>query len=234
MFRHIRPLDCIFFQGTEFVSKTIIQIEKLTLGIGEWSHVGIVVNKEVMPSLKVKDDDLYVWESTISSRNKLISEDPTLDAESNSPVFGVQIRKLKDVINNGLKSGVKIGWGKLINNPIDRFKDEDEKIFELRLKVLQDTLDKVHKENYHRPYTKNICRLLAAMFTCCSCCRHDCCFGEDWRFCSQFVSVVYKAIGVLSDVIDPETVVPQDIATPEVSEERLPKILEDVKVINFI
>lgn len=228
----IKPLDCIFFRGTELVSSAIVQMEKMTLGIGEWSHVGIVVDKTIMPSLKVNDNELYIWESTISSKCKLISGNPTLDAESNEPVFGVQVRKLKDVIKHDLKLGVKLGWGRLRNNPIYKTDMEDEKMFCLRFKCLRSKLDKLHIENYHRPYTKNICRLLAAMFTCSSCCRSRCCIGEEWRFCSQFVSIVYKSIGVLGDSFDPETIVPQDIATPEVSDEGLPKILDDIVLID--
>lgn len=225
----IKPLDCIFFHGTEFISRMIIKMEEMTLGAGEWSHVGIVINKEMMPSLNVKDNDLYLWESTISSKNKLITECPTLDAESGKPVFGVQIRKLKDVIDNNIRLGVKVGWGRLRDNPVERKYDETN--FDARICALKNILDRIHKENYHRPYAKNICRLFSAMFTCSSCCRKDWCLGENWRFCSQFIVIIYKSIGVLSDEFDPEIVVPQDIATPEMSDEHIPKILDDVVIL---
>ena len=229
----IKPLDCIFFLGNEFVSKLIIKVEKFMLGVGDWSHIGIVVNKEIMPSLNVPDNDLYLWESTMSSNKKWITKNPVLDAESNSPVFGIQIRKLKDVLINDLKNNTKCGWGKLINNPIEKRTDETFVEHELRIKKIQDCLDKIHKENYHRSYTKNIFRLLSAGFSCCSTCRTNWCLGEDWRFCSQFVSIVYQELNIIPKEFDNEVILPQDIATPEKSEEHLPKIIEDVKLIKL-
>jgi hypothetical protein len=232
--KDIKPLDCIFFRGTELVSTSIVLMEQLTMGRGEWSHVGIVINKETMPSLNVKDDCLYVWESTMSSKYSIVTGDNTVDAESNEAVFGVQIRKLESVVTNSLKLGVKVGWGKLICNPIDRKENETDILFNQRIEMLHTILDDVHTANYHRPYTKNVFRLLAAMFTCgSSCCRKTCCPGENWRFCSQFVSIVYENIGVMDKSYDPETIVPQDLATPEFSEEGLPKIMNDVIHIMF-
>jgi hypothetical protein len=225
----IRPLDCIFFKGNEEVSEAIVDLEKLTMGIGEWSHIGIVVNKDIIPSLNIKDNnELYIWESTLSSSNKLLSKDPTLDAESNKAVFGVQIRNLKDVINNNLKDKVKLGWGKLKNNPIDKMSEEDDVNYQNRLSILKSLLSKIHQDNYHKPYTMNVFRLFSAMFNCCGCLRSSCCIGEDWRFCSQLVSMVYQEIGVLSKSFDNEVILPQDLATPQFSEENLPTILEDV------
>lgn len=232
--KDIKPLDCIFFRGTELVSTSIVLMEQLTMGRGEWSHVGIVINKKTMPSLNVKDDDLYVWESTMSSKYSIVTGDNTVDAESDNAVFGVQIRKLKSVVNNSLKLGVKVGWGKLISNPIDKRENETDILFHQRIEILHSLLDDIHVANYHRPYTKNVFRLLAAMFTCgSSCCRKRCCIGEEWRFCSQFVSIVYENIGVMDNSFDPETIVPQDLATPELSEEGLPKIMNDVIHIMF-
>lgn len=227
----IKPLDCIFFKGTEFVSHAIVELEKITLGVGEWSHVGLVVNREILPNLKVEDDDLYIWESTISSNCPLVTSDHTLDVESEEPVFGVQLRKLKDVVKNSINSSVKIGWGKLKHNPLYPFPYESEEVANKRIELIKTILDRVHRNNYHRPYQKNVCRLFAAVFTYFSCCRSSCCFGDDWMFCSQFVATVYESIGVISKYYDPELVLPQDLATPNYSGEQLPHILDRVVYI---
>lgn len=249
----IKPLDCIFFQGNEIVSTLIVTLEKYTMGKGDWSHVGIVVNKHLMPNLRTprKEDPhtLYLWESTISSRNTIISQDPTLDIESDEPVFGVQIRNLRSVLENGMKNKVKMGWGMLISNPSIKLsreldnppKDfvESDRDFQSRFLSIRNKLNLLHLQNYHRDYEKNLCRLLSAMFACgkcstCSgkCCRSSCCVGENWRFCSQLVTIIYKEIGVLDKSIDDETVLPQDLATPSLSQEKIPKILQDVVIIS--
>jgi len=229
MLKNIRPLDCIFFKGTSFYSKAIIELDKITLGQSttrEWSHLGLVINKEMIPNLNVKDNDLYIWESTLSSTSTLLSPDIVLDVESNEGVFGVQIRKLKDVIDNNLKIGVGIGWGKLINNPCYKLPNENENNYKNRLSLLKIKLNILHTKNYHRPYQTNIFRLLGSIFTKCSCCRSSCCFGKKMVFCSQFVANVYESLGILPKKYNTRLIVPQDISNPEKSSDHLPKILD--------
>ena len=228
---NIKPLDAIFFKGTELVSKSIIKFQEIVLGKGEWSHVGLVINKSIMPSLNVKDDELYIWESTISSDNSLITNDPTLDAESQKPVFGVQIRKLSDVIANSNKNGVELGYAKLLDNPIDKKDTESEDEYKMRLYIIRNKLNALHKRYYHRTYEINICRLFAALLSCCFCCRSSCCIGKRWKFCSQFVAIVYQNLGLLSNKFDAAVIVPQDLATPAYSEENLPIMFDDIKKI---
>lgn len=233
MYTQIRPLDCIFFKGTDFFSRGIATAEEAIVGKGEWTHVGIVINKRFMPSLHVADNNkLYLWESNISSRNKFLNADPTLDAESKKPILGIQVRDLESVLKYSLTHGVKVGWGRLKNNPLVRRENEWEVRYKRRLNSIRKVLDKLHIENYHRPYSKNICRLFAALLPCCSGCRNEGCLGEDWRFCSQFVAIVYKSIGVLGKDVDPELVLPQDLATEELSHEGLPDILDPVITID--
>lgn len=228
----IKPLDCIFFKGTDVVSQTISSVEKIFLGSGDWTHIGLVVSKSLIPSLNVKDNEMYIWESTMSTNNKLILENNTLDAESNSGVFGVQVRKLKDVVSKDMKNGVTVGWGKLINNPIDKKENEKNDEYLERISSLRKSLNILHSKYYHKSYAKNIFRLAGALSKCLYPCRSKCCIGNDWVFCSQFVSIVYKEIGVLGLDIDTETVLPQDIATPELSEEKFNPIIEKVKILN--
>ncbi len=169
----ISDLDLIFFSGTEIISRAIVLAEKIALGEGNWSHVGLVISKKHLTNLNIKnstvnkadsDDTLYIWESTMSSTNSLITSDPTVDAESNTGVFGVQIRPLNDVIINSLKSNVGIGWAKLLNNPLCEKIDETDDIYKTRFDNSIKILNKLHETYYHKPYPKNIIKKTGVFF----------------------------------------------------------------------
>lgn len=107
---NIEPLDIIFFQGSVFVSDIIMFAEDITFGNGEWSHVGIVVNTDIIPIHNGKPNTLYILESTKSD-----NQDPNI--ETDKPFYGVQFRELHSVVDDYIKAGGKVGIGKLIQNP---------------------------------------------------------------------------------------------------------------------
>ncbi len=105
--RHLlTPLDLIFFRGNTLLSDCIEGMQKEVIGDGDFSHVGLVITKWALPSLKIThpfvnshpDDTLFLWESCLATDNPDISPDHTLDVESHEPVLGVQIRLLDKVI----------------------------------------------------------------------------------------------------------------------------------------
>lgn len=220
----ISDLDLIFFKGEEFVSKAIMTIEQLVTGHNEWSHVGLVISRKNLNIHINKNepiDTLYLWESTFSSNNPLLTADTTVDVESNSGVFGVQIRKLDDVINNTLKNKAGVGWGKLINNPLD------DKVVDSDRKSIQDKLNKLHIKYYHKSYPTNVCSLLRALFTCCTCVPPN---NRKTVFCSQFVSIVYKNLGIIDNKCITGEVIPVDLSSGHLGSysENAVKIVEDV------
>lgn len=125
---NITPLSLIFFgRKHDPVSEIINKATEKTLRLNDigdgvhdlvmWSHVGIIINKRVCPSLSPletraldNDDTMYLWESTYSTKFPLFKQlERVLDAETGKPAFGVQIRRLDDVINAAIASGVAIG-----------------------------------------------------------------------------------------------------------------------------
>lgn len=207
---NIRPLDLLVFSGSDFVSNTIKEVEKLITGNGEISHVGLAINRTVCPSLKVHDDDIYVWESTMGGK----LNDGVLDAEDNKTKFGVQVRRLRDV---ALAIGkAKIGYCKLICNPIDTASAQ-----------LSDQLCKVYTECDEMTYDASPIDLLGAAVPQLRWLRNlkDKTLGkltgsQHWLFCSEFVAKVYIAVGVINDdtdgkhdgkILDPRDVIPVDL-----------------------
>lgn len=223
----IRPLDLILFRGSEFISTTIRFLEKLEVDNGDWSHCGLVVTSDLVPTIKnAKPGKLYVWESTLSGE----LNDGIYDVESNATVFGVQIRSLDKLVIEYNKRDRKIAWSKLENNPYDRKKHEDETAYKARFEKLQKLLCDLHLKYQNSMYEINPLRLLAALFPCVRSYRNKIGLGKDLMFCSELVATVYCDIGVLDpQKVDPENVLPVDFISDDKDEEfkpinRLPPI----------
>lgn len=188
---NIKPLDLIFYKGTSLLSKTITLSEFVFRGSETFSHVGIVVNRDVMPSLCVKDDKLYVWQSTSS-----IKPGATKDIESGKGLIGVQINSLDDEIRN-CNEGVLMAVGKLEINPLDIFEKS----------VVQETLDRLHGEYLYRPYD-NIFSMMSIMVPCLRC---YCCYDTTLEVqCSEFLVLILQELKVLDSRIRSQEFGPDD------------------------
>lgn len=221
---NIQPLDCILFQGVTADSKLIMSTQREVIGVGNWSHVGIVVNRTCMPSLKVNDDDLYIYESNFPVPQ-------VVDVERKRQIYGVQIRRLYDVFDYDFSQGYKIGICRLINNPFQKLKQETQQEYNTRILVVQNIMKSLHKKYKNTLYQFNVCRLFAAAFNGCCCFRENCCLGEDWVFCSQFTTIIYQHLGIFSNNIDCEQVLPDEICNPEISREHLPQCFHKLEYI---
>jgi len=223
----IQDLDIIFFKGAELVSDAIAEAEKVTQGNGDWSHVGLVISKRNLPNIEVTDtgdteDTKYVWESTMSSTYKIITKDSNVDVEGDKGVFGVQLRRLDDVVISELSLGSKVGWGKLIDNPLSR-KEENLIDYINRIAQVRVTLCALHTNYFHRSYPLRIWQMLKALFCCLPCRPLN---NKGSVFCSQFVGIVYRRLGLIPKTIIDGEILPSDLAYPELSRQHLPKLVQ--------
>jgi len=204
----IKPLDLIVFRGSEFVSDAISFVEKISLGKGDWTHIGIVVTPEIMPIHNSVPGKLYIWESTMSG--KLLG-DGVNNIETNGATFGVQIRELEDVLDkydNDPKT--RVGWCRLIKNPLDQLLNEDINIYNTRRKFVIDTVTRLNKQIGNATYDYNCCNLFSTVCCTCSSYRREI-FGHPNRyFCSELVAKVYIELGIIRKNIDPEKVAPEE------------------------
>lgn len=98
----LTPLSIVLFRGNDFISKIIGKIESLDMKdekeniYGVWSHVGLLVNRQVMPFVpNIKNCKWAVWEMTCSGK---IAGDETPDIATGKGKFGVQVRDLESVL----------------------------------------------------------------------------------------------------------------------------------------
>lgn len=94
----LTPLSIVLFCGSDWVSKIITGIsaeqmsDKEEKQFGVWTHVGILVNKEVMPFLpNIQNIEWGCLEMTCSGK---LAGDPTPDLVTGKGKFGVQVRDL--------------------------------------------------------------------------------------------------------------------------------------------
>jgi hypothetical protein len=246
----MKPFDVIFFASGDFVSKSIRGMQKLILGEGDFSHVGILINRRMLPTMKAvnDDDELYVWESTFSSSDKIGEiaggNSPVGDVESKGKLtFGVQIRPFAQLIKYST-SQTPVAWGQLINNPIDKQDNESIEQHQERLKELRTKLCALHEDYFRRSFQLSPYFLCGALKeSCCIrffrdlCCDCGCCKKSDKNvFCSQFVGIVLKTIGKLPKDFNADDLTPIELLYPQISEDNksanIPKLVENPIIIN--
>lgn len=202
----IKPLDMLFFDGTKITSYFIKNIQENKPNTNKFSHCGLVINRSIMSTLSVKDDDLYIWESTSSITE---TDEKLFDVEGKKPIHGVQIRKLKYVVEEYLKKGGKVALAKLINNPLVRRDKESDEEYNCRMKYIVKILDFLHIEYYHRPYELSPTHLLS-YFPFCSCLSGSASHKKKYIVCSELITIILQHLDVMDKNIDPDRVMPMD------------------------
>lgn len=200
----IEPLDIVFFKGTDIVSDFIRLNEKIDVGNGDWSHIGIVVTTELMPIKNGKKNKLYIWESVLSGK----LHDGVYNVETGETFFGTQIRDLKKVISASTKQGVKMAIGKLKNNPYLKQISETDDDYNNRKKELYLTMKQLYKRYNHVRFQYNCFRLFTSMYTICDCLITK--NNTDRLFCSQLVGVILNKLNVIN-IDDTSKLIPVDL-----------------------
>ena len=200
MRNNLSSLDLILFSGPDFVSSLIKYMEKKELGklTYNFSHVGLVIKPDLLDYPEyVKDGGIFVFESTAGG---LLGPPP--DVEGNT-FIGVQLRDMDVLIPlYDQPNNTSIAVAKLVNPP---------KITpELRAKFTT-----FFREYNGTPYDPNPLNLCSSLFPCCRKCRDatDEVIDDDWLFCSEFIAMIYKAMGILPETLNVANVVPDDFVT---------------------
>ena len=211
----IKPLDLLVFKGGEVVSTAIRLLEQLQVGNKDWSHVGIVINTDLLPNIpNGKKNKLYILESGMSG--DLNDGVPTTDGKV---VLGVQVRDLEEVIKGYNKlDDTLVGWCKLKNNPYNQKINESLEEYEARLLILRSDFIEIYNEYGTKFFDISPLNLLAGLIPQLRCFRHEwdkyIGLGKDWLFCSELVALIYHELGIIDDPdFDPQNVIPVDFTS---------------------
>jgi hypothetical protein len=120
----IQPFDLIAFRGGDVISDLISELESRQIGVGTWTHVGMIVTADILPyyivdnkQVPLQPNHLYIFESTFSYQIAGVV-DGTPDVVTGSSKFGVQLRDFEVVLNRYITGEkTKAAWCQLINNP---------------------------------------------------------------------------------------------------------------------
>jgi hypothetical protein len=198
--KEAKSFDLILFAGSDAISLLIKYItekeinDKLDEHYGEntYSHVGIVIRKDVLDYLD--DDKIYVWESTMSG--KLGEGVKNIDGNS---FLGIQLRDLEKVIKAYDDSDkTRVALLPLIIDYDTNKLDEFKRFFNRYNNTLYDI---------------NPASLLSSLIPCIRPARksfEELLGTEDLLFCSEMTTLVYKLLGLFPEHINEKNVVPQD------------------------
>eukprot|EP01137_Pigoraptor_chileana_P000446 Opistho-2@36659 len=203
--RRASPLDMFFFQGSAAFSAAIRHTEKLAFGVGDFSHVGIIVTTDVLPITNGVKGRLYVWEA-IKGGNPAAP-----DVETREVRPGVQIRDVEAVLKMYVKPGLsRMAWARLKDNPCCA---GDESLAKTRTRLTE-----LHAMFNGAPYDANVVHLASAMSEKIHALRKA--FAADAEssmsesdaamFCSEWATRVYQAAGVFPEDFSAEQMAPQE------------------------
>jgi len=209
----MKPFDIILFKGRDISSNLVAITEKISTGNSSYSHIGILVNSDILPQIsEMQKDKWYVLESTAN----LVKSDGPKNIFGKRK-FGVQIRDLDSLISeyNG-----DIYYAELKDNPIDH----------LSLQYLQNKMSVIYTNYINKLYEMNCVDLCSAAFKCCRPIRKalnivqlgigkvlirnwnpDKNDPNDMIYCSQLAAVILQDIGVLSTTVDTRNYLPVDV-----------------------
>ena len=219
-----RPLDVIAFRGTGFLNNGVVLVESIKNVLGGddfkkevWTHVGLLVNSEILPKEILKTESTnqwFIWESSTSYS--------VPDVENKLIMKGVQIRELKAVCDEYAKyADTEITVFPLQANPWTDVKSNDvgqrsegeheegdqKQIFKTQLKQL-------HEFYRGRPY--DFTGQCAALCCCLRGIRDNVhplikSIHEYAIFSSELVAAVYKRLKVLPGDTNVENITPNDL-----------------------
>ena len=222
--KNIRPFDLVLFRGSDFVSSAIRRMSKAEMGgryeAGQFSHVGMIVTRDVLDIPELEPGKLYVWESTVSG--KLGGDVTNIDGKA---FLGVQIRDFDAVMrsyDNSPKTAV--AYSSLIANPIDS----------MPCCCIKTRMEDLYQTNNGKVYEINISDLFAAMFPKLRFIRSRI-LTDKFLFCSELVTLIYNSMRVFKETnIRPENVVPADfVSEGDVDGYGLPRYFNHYKFITM-
>ena len=203
-----RPLDLVLFKGGDYVSDFIRFAEKKSAKYNvkkDYSHCGIIINKQVYNDPDMQEGKLYILESTMSGR---LGQGLT-DIRGKT-FLGVQIRDLEQLIPAYAGKKTYISVGTLRSHPFEVYGKKRAK----------EIVTSFIRKNEYKVYDYNPLVLGSSV---CMCLRKPkkvlCDDPEKLIFCSEMAAMLYRDLGLLPSQLDCENVVPMDFITDDIDKD---------------
>ena len=199
--RALQPLDLLLFRSSDPVSDGISRAQRLLVGDGSFSHVGMVVDRASTGLRELVPGVPYVLESTVGG----VFGKGVFNTEGEA-FLGVQMRRLDHLLLNCKRDGgIRIATAPLRRNPWDSRNTSRAKT----RRRLAGAVAKYHGARYDANCVSLLSALLPALRPCAA--KLERWIGtQDWMFCSELVASVYRDLGVLPQGTAVSTVLPMD------------------------
>ncbi len=250
----ICPFDVMFFRGSDLCSDLISVLEKHQVSSGTFTHIGVIVTKDILPKCKVDNgyfelekDKIYLLESTFSYTIGIAGITTGGDVTTGKGKFGVQLREAEKVIPNYIfNDKTRVAFGPLINNPFRRTAEDTDDTMINRRTLLKEKFTLFFEDYHQRLYEINAIGLLSAIFPSLRLLREtrDKIYEKLWKkinkhatqtpivnmqFCSELVGNVYQLIGVIGHEFNTKDILPMDFFGQDY--DKLPMLVKDVYYI---
>lgn len=224
--RNAVPFTLLAFKGVDLISKTIRAFEKFNMGDDTFSHVGMLITANCCPFIPgLLPGHAYVWESTFSVPFAGYG-DGIPDVTTGKTRFGIQIRDLEDVVPAYCKvDGAEVAYCALLNNPWVAGPSEPTEQVAKRRKLCIQKMKRLHKKYGHTLYEANLLQFFSAVLPFLRPARNfvksfvdgiltwtnmPLSKDDHYVFCSEFVTLVYQSLGLISPAFKPHEVLPTD------------------------
>jgi len=207
----IRPFDLALFAGSDGISGLIRYLQARNLSQHknidvsdeeQYSHVGMIVTSEILDHPKVKEGEIYIWESTMGGRFGQNLEN--VDGET---FLGVQLRDFDALVPAyDHPNTTSLAVCHLVSNIYDQADQQQRETIKIRFTELFERLDGTL-------YDLNPVSLASSLFGGLRCGRktvQEATGTDKWLFCSELVATAYKEMGIFPSEINPENVIPMD------------------------
>lgn len=204
IFANAKPFDLVFFTSDEYTSLLIktgqeIFLNKKKYLNTEYSHVAMIVTKDILNIPELDEKKLYIIESTIPSSKT--NECPDIYHIYKN---GVQIRDLYKVCQfYSTYPNAKIALSCLKNNPCNV---QDKSYLCEKFTTFYDKV----KDNKYADYYSLISSLIP-FFRFLREPIQKLINSENRFFCSELVTLIYKEFNIYSNIVNEKNVVPMDL-----------------------
>jgi hypothetical protein len=168
-------------------SKISNLFQKTYIGNGTWSHVGIIIKNDIIPTI---ENNIYIWHSSIRSN-------------------GVQLYELEKYCKLKDLNITEIGWCKLKNNPLHRKINDTDESYNKRVERIKKQINQFYTHTKNATFSHSMLKLVFPFLQNRS---PKTSFPylniKKSYFCSEFATSVYKIINVVDNNIDPDSILP--------------------------
>jgi hypothetical protein len=188
----MESFDLLYINYNYYRSTLSRAFQKIYTGNGTWSHVGIIIKNDIIPTIENK---IYIWHSSVRSE-------------------GVQLYELEKYCKLQDLNITEIGWCKLKNNPLHRKMNDTDEGYNQRIKKIKKQINYFYIHTKNSTFNHFMPKLVFPFLQNLSSKQLKPYMRLNIKksyFCSEFVTTIYKIINAVDKNIEPDSTLPETL-----------------------